>query len=44
MARAEVVIDSTTVPPRQVYWKDLGLLGRGFSREVVGATTPVDER
>jgi hypothetical protein len=35
-ARAEVVIDSTATPPRQVYWKDLSLLGRGFPPEVVG--------
>jgi type II secretory pathway component PulK len=38
-ARAEVVIDSTATPPRQVYWKDLGLLGPGFPAEVVGASS-----
>ena len=27
MARAEVVVDATGSPPRQVYWKNLGLLG-----------------
>ncbi len=36
-ARAEVVVDGTTSPPRQVYWKDLRLLGRGFSPETLGA-------
>jgi hypothetical protein len=36
-ARAEVVVDGTTSPPRQVYWKDLRLLGRGYSLESLGA-------
>jgi hypothetical protein len=36
-ARAEVVVDGTTSPPRQVYWKDLRLLGRGYSPETLGA-------
>ena len=36
-ARAEVVVDGTTSPPRQVYWKDLRLLGRGYSLETLGA-------
>ncbi len=36
-ARAEVVVDGTASPPRQVYWKDLRLLGRGYSRETLGA-------
>ena len=30
-ARGEVVIDATVSPPRQVYWKDLSLLGPGFA-------------
>jgi hypothetical protein len=38
-ARAEVVVDGTTSPPRQVYWKDLRLLGRGYSLETLGAET-----
>jgi len=36
-ARAEVVVDGTTSPPRQVYWKDLRLLGRGYTMETLGA-------
>jgi len=39
-ARAEVVIDGTTSPPRQVYWKDLRLLGRGYPLETLGAEPP----
>ena len=35
--RVEVVIDATTMPARQVYWKDLRLLGRGFSLAALGA-------
>ena len=34
-ARAEVVIDGTTIPPRQVYYKDLTTLGKGFSTNVL---------
>ena len=29
--RAEVVVDGTTEPPRQVFYKDLSTLGKGFS-------------
>lgn len=29
--RAEVVVDGTTEPPRQVFFKDLSTLGKGFS-------------
>jgi hypothetical protein len=29
--RAEVVIDATRSPPRQIYWKDLRLLGPGYT-------------
>jgi len=36
--RAEVVIDGTRRPVRQVYWKDLGILGPGFPHEVLDAT------
>jgi len=35
--RIETVIDATTNPPRQVYWKDLRLLGRGYPLESLGA-------
>jgi hypothetical protein len=41
-ARAEVVVDATVSPPRQVYWKDLRLLGRGYPLEALGAEPPVD--
>ena len=34
-ARAEVVIDATGTVPRQVYYKDLRLLGRGFDLEIL---------
>jgi hypothetical protein len=35
-ARAEVVVDGTGSPPRQLYWKDLGVLGRGYPLDVLG--------
>lgn len=35
-ARAEVVIDSTTVTPRVRLWRDLSHLGRGYPLEVLG--------
>jgi hypothetical protein len=35
--RIETVIDATANPPRQVYWKDLRLLGRGYALESLGA-------
>jgi Tfp pilus assembly protein PilV len=38
-ARAEVVLDASISPPRQVYWKDLGLLGRGFTDGELGLET-----
>jgi len=41
-ARAEVVVDATVSPARQVYWKDMRLLGRGYSLEDLGARTPTD--
>jgi hypothetical protein len=40
VARAELVIDATVSPPRQLYWKNLGMLGPGFSPDVVGAVVP----
>lgn len=39
VGRAEVVIDATSDPPRQVYYKDLRLLGRGFSIDELRGTT-----
>jgi hypothetical protein len=33
MARAEVVVDATVIPPRPVMWTDLRVRGRGLSRE-----------
>lgn len=36
VARGEVVLDASVSPPRQVYWKDLGLLGRGFTDAELG--------
>jgi hypothetical protein len=35
IARAELVIDATADPPRQLYWKNLGMLGPGFAPDVV---------
>ncbi len=37
--RMEVVFDATQTPPRVVYMKDLRILGRGFSDEVLGVNT-----
>lgn len=39
VARGEVVLDASVSPPRQVYWKDLGLLGRGFTDAELGRQT-----
>ena len=41
-ARVEVVIDATARPPRQVYWKDLKMLGLGASREALGGEPTAD--
>lgn len=41
-ARVEVVIDATGQFPRQVYWRDLRLLGRGFSLETLRGELPED--
>jgi hypothetical protein len=35
-ARGEVVVDATVAPPRQVYWKDLSLLGAGYAPDLLG--------
>jgi len=37
-ARMELVIDATDTPSRQVYWKDLRLLGAGYPLDALGAT------
>jgi type II secretory pathway component PulK len=37
--RLEVVFDATQTPPRVVYMKDLRILGRGFSDDVLGVNT-----
>ncbi len=39
VSRSEVVIDATSAPARQVYYKDLRLLGRGFSLDALRGTT-----
>ena len=40
--RVEVVIDSTRRPTRQVYWKDLQVVGPGFSRQTLGAESFIE--
>ena len=40
--RVEVLIDATSRPARRIYWKDLQVLGLGFSRETLGATFEVE--
>lgn len=42
-ARAEVVIDATGEFPRQIYWRDLRQLGRGFSLEVLQGSSPEND-
>ncbi|MHB8898261.1 MAG: hypothetical protein ACYC6Y_05900 [Thermoguttaceae bacterium] len=39
VSRSEVVIDATSSPARQVYYKDLRLQGRGFSLDALRGTT-----
>ena len=39
VSRAEVVINATSAPARQVYYKDLRLLGRGFAIDALRGTT-----
>lgn len=42
-SRAEVVVDATTIPPRQVFYKDLSTLGKGFSdASLLGGLTSGD--
>ena len=41
-ARAELVVDGTGSPPRQLYWKDMRLLGRGFPLEALGLQSTQD--
>jgi len=36
--REEVVIDATSSPSRQVYWKDLKMLGAGYPPDVLGGS------
>jgi hypothetical protein len=37
-ARAEVIIDATSTPAREVYWKDLKMLGPGYPPEALGGS------
>jgi type II secretory pathway component PulK len=37
-ARAEVIIDATSTPSREVYWKDLKMLGPGYPPEALGGS------
>jgi hypothetical protein len=39
-ARAEVVFDTTSDTPRQLFWRDIGHLGRGFATATLGAGGP----
>ena len=42
--RAEIVVDASVIPPRQVFYKDLTMLGRGFSDDVLlGRRTSVSD-
>jgi len=41
--RAEVVVDATRMPPRQIYWKDLRLLGLGYDVEELGGAPSNDQ-
>ena len=38
--RVEVLVDATSRPARRIYWRDLRVLGPGFSRETLGAGVP----
>lgn len=42
--RAELAVDATSNPPRQVYWKDLRLLTRGDVRTMLGGKPPLAPR
>ncbi len=35
-ARAEVIFDATTTPPRVLFWRDISHLGRGYALEMLG--------
>jgi hypothetical protein len=39
-ARAEVVFDTTSDQPRQLFWREIGHLGRGFAAATLGAGGP----
>jgi hypothetical protein len=41
--RAETVVDATARPARQVYWKDLRLLGRGYPPDSLGVEFSLQE-
>lgn len=41
-SRVEVVIDATTSPPRQVYWKNLRDLGPGYPLDLLGAQSSAE--
>ena len=40
--RVEVVIDATGRQPRQVYWKDLRIFGRGYPAELLASPAERD--
>jgi hypothetical protein len=42
-ARIEAIIHAGTQPPRVIFWRDMSHLGRGYSREFLGAETLVGE-
>ncbi|MDP6466350.1 MAG: type II secretion system protein GspK [Pirellulaceae bacterium] len=35
-ARAEVIFDATTTPPRVLFWRDISHLGRGYALDMLG--------
>ena len=35
-SRAEVVFDATTTEPRELFWRDISHLGRGYALETLG--------
>ena len=35
-SRAEVVFDATSTEPRELFWRDIGHLGRGYALETLG--------
>jgi hypothetical protein len=44
VVRAEMVVDATRRPARRVYWKDLRLLGPGYSRAALGGESAEKEK